>query len=215
MKKLFLFMTLCALVSCAPNPNDSAIKTTLAERYSDAPLGYQLLRYEIVDTLYYGDMLGNIAPVDKTAFTKQRNQEFTQFRMNGREYERDIMRGELKDASEWCTELRLITERADKVLANFDSVKLYDYEYQYLSAWYNSRFWNFCGNTKQEHRCEEWRKFIQDHAHIFNNTDNISDDVKQTPLNYIIRHDYSIMIGGKRVEDSEELVLNEIFELAQ
>lgn len=221
MRKALILLLCVACCACAPkvDNHDAEIRTALASRFAEQPsLSYELTSYAIIDTITYGDMCAKLAEVDRAQFKKQRNQEFTTFRLNGKEYERDVMRGRLKDKSEWLTEIRTITERADAILASFDNVKKYNYEYQYLSAWYNARFYNFYGYEQTEQQYKELRKFIEENAELFANSEELDDVTSLTPYQYKIAHKYSVVNpfgGGARIDLEDEITLNANFELVE
>lgn len=105
---------------------------------------YKLISYNIIDTLTIGEAIDsfslNLPIIEKENiedFKKLRNQEFQDFRDPG--YEEDVMHGKLKDASEWCTEIREITEKSDSIISVWDKVTKYSYDYNYLHWWYLRR----------------------------------------------------------------------------
>jgi hypothetical protein len=54
------------------------------------------------------------------------------------------MHGELKDASPWCTKIRIMTEKADSLMNVWNDVTTDSYEYNHLIAFYLQRnFFDF------------------------------------------------------------------------
>ena len=130
-------------------------------------------------------------------FVKMRNQEFKTFR-NDPTYEKEIMRGRLKDASPWCTELRQVTEKADSLIANWDDVSQYDYDYIYLVTWYINRARQFYNNDSSTgallQKLPEFKDELDERKELLSKPE---DDV----LFYRVRYTYSFFndILGQRI----------------
>ena len=141
MKKL-LIIPLILLCGCSQSPIEKSLASYVSER--DPRIDYKLTSYTVVDTITVGslrDSLGNTlitTEPDKDKFMKLRNQEWNELRKDST-YEYSVMEGDLKDKSEWCTTIRLITNRADSLLNNWDEVDKYSYELNYLTWWDNDR----------------------------------------------------------------------------
>ncbi len=99
------------------------------------------------------------------------------------------MTGELKDASPWCTEIRLITERADSLIANWDKVNCYSYEYNYLTWWYlkrSAQYYNY--SSSSGYRLEQTEKLKDTYEEV----NELLTQNKEDIHSYFITHKYTI-----------------------
>lgn len=158
MNRLLLVVAIAGveiIQSCSSNPYQG-IEDPLKEKVFKSADGMEFKKYKtenitITDTITVLDSISAIkkelepfiVQKDLKDFTKKRNQEFKEFRRDGASYEREVMRGSLKDASPWCTEIRQITEKADSIIKNWEQVTTYDYDYMYLNIWYLNRQQHF------------------------------------------------------------------------
>lgn len=147
------------LSSCrSESPIEKALREDMESKEDD--LKYELVSCTVIDTIDVGMRIAEVietgaqlqimgANITKEEFKKLRDQEFKEFRSDTT-YERKVMTGELKDASEWCTEIRERTEYADSVLANWDSVDKTDWKFISAIGWYNLRAHQFYENNDIE-----------------------------------------------------------------
>lgn len=156
MKQSLIVLIALALVSCAKEetPLEKTLRSYVEKGGNGVDVKYELIGYQLKDTILLSQQTDSVlAILQKTLgkdglkkgsledFKKDRNREFKEFRFAG--YEKDVMTGKLKDASEWCTEIRIVTEKADSLIQNWDKVSDYSYEYYYLRWWYLNRMVNF------------------------------------------------------------------------
>lgn len=161
---------------------------------------YKLISYETVDSVTNGmikDSLENdlkLICIEKPTieeFKKYRNQEFKVFRREP-SYEYDVMKGKLKDASDWCKEIRIITETADSLIKIWDNVDPYSYDMNRIVIWYMHRAANFYNieqkyklqNLKDIIESEQTRKLFTDY-HLYKEKD--SNEI----FEYHVTHTYS------------------------
>lgn len=201
MKKLNLsLLVLAGLTSCS-NPIETALKNDIKGSAIEAASSYKLVKYEITDTVTVADrikMLEEKLPIlrlasdiDFSEFVKMRNQEFKEFRSDTT-YEEKIMRGEYKDASPWCTELREVTETADSLLANWeDSKNSWDAKRAYL--FYLTRSSQFYDNATYP---ESWRQSIllemDNSKPLYDELQSINNAPSDSSLYITLLHTYSL-----------------------
>lgn len=164
MKKTILVTSIfiCCLSSCSTNNYKKQLKQNVVTKSDGVDIDYKLISLEVIDTIYIGERIDSIElemqnsfGINKTMqYTKDdykeyRNREFSVFRENMSNYEEDVLRGKLKDASPWCTEIREITETADSLLVNWNKVDQYSYEFNRTLVWYSIRMSQFY-NLKEE-----------------------------------------------------------------
>lgn len=201
MKRLLYLLPIILLASCAGNPYKD-IENTLKAKVFDAAGDMPLKRYKtesitFIDTVTVEERLAEIeselepfyVKKDRKDFTKKRNQEFKEFRLDP-SYERDVLRGKLKDASPWCTEIRLITEKADSLLNNWDKVSPYDYDYMYLNIWYLNRALHFYG-TPSRYAIEALLEDLPNHKKAADQYKALSSTPKNWIVYYKVKYVYS------------------------
>ena len=114
------------MFSCSKSPIEQSLEKYVVDRTDGVDMKYKLKDYHFIDTITVQKMMDSLSikltlitqEPNLEEFKNKRDQEFKQFRDNVPDYEEKVMRGELKDASDWCTEIRIITEKADSIIAN-------------------------------------------------------------------------------------------------
>ena len=157
--KSLLIVAVVILSGChSESPIEKVLRENIEQK--EANLNYKLISCTVVDTIDVGKRIAELVEVGlplqtmgsnmtKEKFEQLRNQEFKEFRSDTT-YERKVMTGELKDASEWCTEIRERTEYADSVLSNWDSIDKTDWKFISAIGWYNLRAQQFYYNNSNE-----------------------------------------------------------------
>lgn len=193
---LFVF-----LASCSKNQIEQSLEKYVVDRGDGIDLNYKLEKYYFIDTLTVKKITDSLslqlAPIvvepDLADFKKKRNQEFRDYRYDDLDYEEKIMSGELKDASEWCTEIRIITERADSIIAAWDKVNKYSYDYNYLFWWYMRRtaeFYDF--DYKLSSDINQTYDMIIENKEKFDLYNSLVNSSKDSIVEYVVSHEYSI-----------------------
>jgi hypothetical protein len=209
MKKL-LFIAAILFVCCTSR---NELEKTLYNyvQNPNVDLKYKLISYTIdtitVEKKIDGQQLFGIEP-DKEKFLDLRNQEFKDFGRDAK-YEEQIMRGELKDASEWCTLLRINTEKADFLLQNWDQVTATSYEYIYLTLWYGIRKARFVGSEQIESSFNEILENVVANKDEYKLINKIQNSPKDSILYFSVLHKYSIFnpLVDKRVDLTDSLII--------
>lgn len=230
MKKL-LFITLTILLLPGCSNKNSKIEDEL-ERYvvdmselgsvAKHKLQYKLIDYRIIDTITIAKLIDSLSKdatipdkkITLEEFKELRDQEFVKFRLDTL-YEERIMKGDLKDASPWCTELRIITEKADSLIENYDKITNFSYDYNYLYWWYQKRraqYYNF--NYELKSNIENIFKHVIEAEDNFKLLDSLQTSNKDDVWEYVILHDYSIHnpLFDKKVELSHNVYLNKNYD---
>lgn len=194
---LFVILTLGSLAACS-NKNseiEKKLKDYAIEKSNGMIKDYSLQSLS-VDTVTVGALMDSLAiqldqlnqaKVSKEDFIILRDREFKDFRSRTPEYEEAIMTGELKDASEWCTLLRVNTEKADSLIANWDSLPKYSYDMLYLIGWYADRSNNYYYSDNDW----ELSSLIEELKPVFDKYDSIKGLPKDSVLNYLVNYEYT------------------------
>jgi len=155
---LLVFSLIILTISCS-NPNKEFIDK-LKEQKANNELGldlkYKVIKLEVLDTLYNQELADSLQltlnnnlndfkqlDMNKEDFIKFKNQELV-FRDDKNYYKNVVFNDEY--SSEWLRELKVILERTDKLLSNYDSTNILDKAELY--TWYSRRYWDFNENTK-------------------------------------------------------------------
>lgn len=200
MKKHYLLVPLLVCAACTNNPYKDLENAIKSEILADADVKLEKYKTEslsFVDTVTVAKRKSEIEKelspfyVEKNLdeFTERRNQEFKVFRRDP-SYEEAIMRGNLKDASPWCTELRVVTEKADSLIANWDKVSSYDYEYMYLNIWYINRAQKFY-DTEYQYATRTFLEELPSHKSSAEELKELSNKRDDEVLNYVANYVYS------------------------
>lgn len=200
MKKLLLLIIAFVFVSCAHDTVKPRLRAYVEQNKHESK--YSLTYYEIVDTITYArfrdslnsHILSLISDLDKEELQSVRDREFNTFRTKNDEY--DVLHGKLRDASPWLTELRLTTEKADSLIADFDNVRLYNYDYQYCMAWYKRHYYYFYGSDVEifkrlEKAYADLLTFIKKNELLFTNGDILFEGLNDEVYRYEVLHSYS------------------------
>lgn len=217
MKKILFFaFAVLFLCGCSESQIEQSLKKYVIDHANGVDVKYRLISYEFIDTVTVKDMidsLSSVLPIMESEpqlddFIKKRNQEFEDFR-KGENYEEKIMSGELKDASEWCTEIRIITEKADSLIENWDKVTKYSYDYNYLYWWYMKRaaeFYQFEYDLSSDinssfHSVEKGKD-------KFKELNSILNSPKDSVCGYTVLHKYSI---NNPITSSKTNISNKVY----
>lgn len=215
-----IIVALFALSSCSTNPIETALESNIKNGGSEIAPSYKLINYEITDTITVADkrqmlseqmpILKKIGEIDSATFLKFRNQEFKEFRAYTPNYEDDIMRGDLKDASPWCTEIRLVTEKADSILANWstastswDAIRTYSFYVFRRSQYFDS-----------ENYPESWRveamEYIDGYKPIYEELMSLNAAPLDSALYITLLHTYSLYnpTFGKRIQFVDSVAMD-------
>lgn len=196
MKKLFLVAIATILYACSHQNSEieNKLKDYAVEKSNGMIKDYSLqtLSIDTITVKVLMDSLGlqlnqlNKGKVSKENFVVLRNREFTDFRSSTPGYEEAIMTGELKDASEWCTLLRVNTEKADSLIAIWESLPEYSYDMLYLIGWYADRANNYYNNDNSW----ELSSLIQELKPVFDKYNSIKDLPQDSIVNYCVDYEY-------------------------
>ncbi len=105
-----------------------------------------------------------------------------------------IMRGDLKDASDWCTEIRVITEKADSLINNWNKVDRYSYDYNYLYWWYQKRSADFnMYDYDLAGQINTAFNIVKESKEKFDLLSSLLDKPKDDVYFYVVSHTYSIV----------------------
>jgi len=208
-----MFVIMITLVtSCSTKDSKTiknALKSYVTKRSDNVDVKYKLKSYRVIDTITYGEAVALLREklpivgekVTLEEFREQRNREFKEFRASLPDYENEIMRGELKDASPWCTKIRIVTEKADSLMNVWPQVTSDSYEYNYLIAFYLQRMCQYYG-MKEQYEAEAILEKIEASKKEF---DELAVFAKRNPSevqSFKVEHEYSIYnpIVRKRID---------------
>ena len=204
---LIVLMTSCGSKDSKTIKN--ALKNYVTKRSDNFDVKYKLKSYRIIDTITYGEataLLREKLPIvgEKVTleeFKEQRNREFKEFRASYPNYENEVMRGGLKDASPWCTKIRIVTEKADSLMNVWPQVTSDSYDYNYLTAFYLQRMCQFYGMNEQYETAAILEK-IEASKKDF---DELAIFAQRNPSeiqSFKVEHEYSIYnpLAGKRID---------------
>lgn len=203
MKKIVsIFIAIIAVLSCTKKVSNNIENTLIKKVYEETEniKKYKTEKISVIDTITVADEMLNFEKsfsklfFEKNieTFTKRRNQEFKEFGRS-KNYEEEIMRGELKDASPWCTEIREITEKADSILKNWDNVNVYDYDYVFVNLWYLRRHAGFYGNYEYKYAFNSLLNTLPNYKKDFEYYKELSSLPKNNILYYNIEYVYSYL----------------------
>ncbi|MEQ3166066.1 hypothetical protein AAA214_23295 [Parabacteroides goldsteinii] len=201
MKNLLVILLMTTMFSCSKSPIEQSLEKYVVERADGVDMKYKLKDYHFIDTITVQKMMDSLSikltlitqEPNLEEFKNKRDQEFKQFRDNVPDYEEKVMRGELKDASDWCTEIRIITEKADSIIANWNKVDRFSYDFNYLSWWYTKRsaeFYEF--DYKLTSDIDKAFRMVQESKNDFEQYEKIKNSPKDSVIDYVISHTYSI-----------------------
>jgi len=201
MKNLFVVLLITTMFSCSKSPIEQSLEKYVVDRADGIDVKYKLKDYHFIDTITVQKMKDSLSikltlitqEPNLDEFKNKRDQEFKQFRDNDPDYEEKVMRGELKDASDWCTEIRIITEKADSIIANWDKVDRFSYDFNYLTWWYMKRtaeFYEF--DYKLASDIDKAFNMIQESKNDFEQYEIIKNSPKDSVIDYVVLHTYSI-----------------------
>lgn len=212
---LLSLIALC-LVSCE-NAMQKSLRENVEAGANGVDLKYKLISNEVVDTITVGDRLASLAEygelatmgdnISRERYATMRDQEFKVLRSDTT-YEQKVMTGDLKDASEWCTEIRLRTEFADSVLANWGTLKKDDWHFLSSIVWYTLReeqYYNSQSKDWLDAKIADFDSMREDYEEFISLSNSPIDSV----LYYSIDHKYSIVspILNKRIELRDSVVI--------
>lgn len=221
MKKiLFLLVasiTISGLSSCSTDRYKEQLKQYVITKADGADINYKLISLEVIDTIYIGERIDSIElrmqnsfginkamRYTKDNYKEYRDREFMVFNENMNNYEEDVLRGKLKDAFPWYTEIREITETADSLLANWDKVDQYSYEFNRTLVWYSIRMFQFYNRNDENITVG---KYLLDeiitNKSLFTERDSLLKlNARENIYKIKVRHKYSILnpLFNKRLE---------------
>jgi hypothetical protein len=116
--------------------------------------------------------------------------EFDVYREPG--YEEEVMRGSLKDASEWCTEIRRRTETADSLLSRWETVGKYNYDYINAKCWYMWRVFDYDDDYEMKTVMKMVLDSLKEDETAIRAADAFSKADKDSVVGYKVLHSYSI-----------------------
>lgn len=226
MKKTLFIIPILFCAACANQNNglENALKSEVFSAAGDVKLEkYKTESISFIDTVTVAERKSEIEEelkpyhVEKNLdeFTERRNQEFKVFRRDP-SYEEAIMRGNLKDASPWCTELRIITEKADSLIENWDKVSSYDYDYMYLNLWYINRAQKFY-DTEYQYMMNTFLEEFPSHKSLTEELKELSNKGDDEVLFYVANYIYSFYnpFVQSRVRVSKNVTLSPNMEIIQ
>ena len=133
------------------------LKRNVEETSPFEQVDYKLTKIEIIDTIRIADTLSHVVSRLEQVWQEPNLDDFKKYRdfdfdirSNPKQYEYDVMEGQYKDASPYCAELRVNTLIRDSILAHWDMVKKYDYEYMHQTWLGLQRLFGFTYNNSGE-----------------------------------------------------------------
>lgn len=115
---------------------------------------YKIISLNCLDTILVADTIKGATEILEKVWEEPNLLDFRAYRNfdflvrdNPQQYEYDIMQGELKDASPYCTELRINTLKRDSIIEHWNEIKKYDYEYIYQTWLGIQRLYGFTYNN--------------------------------------------------------------------
>ena len=216
---LLTMLLIFTISSCSKSPY-SKFEDSLTKQATERSKG-MIKDFKIdsisIDTFTVAESMANFEEkmkfmdnLSKEDFIILRNQEFDDFRAPG--YYESIMTGDLKDASEWCTLLRVNTEKADSLISNWDNLPKYNYELAFLTAWYLDRKMDFLGDHSWE-----MRKSIENSKDGFEKYHRYKDSPADSIIAYIVYYESSFFnpILKTKVKDKSMAMFNSEYELME
>lgn len=184
------------MISCGENDEiKKRLKEHVIENSDGKIKDYKLVSVSI-DTVTAGDRVDSLTKELKWAditpdlevLKSLRNQEFKVFRASNPEYENAVMNGELKDASEWCTLIRKVTEKADSLIDVWSTVNKYNYDYLWLITWYGDRSEQYYGED------DSWDMsgLVESHKEDLVELARLSVANPDSIIGYDVEHRYTI-----------------------
>lgn len=207
----FVSVICCSAVSCTKNPVEQELKEYVERAAGGVEVKYKLIGYHIIDTVTYAEAVDSLKKTlfvfdDKLPleeFRAIRNWEFRMARTDGlTNYEEEIMRGSLKDASPFYTELREVTEMADSLIGVWDSVDVYTYGYNYVRLWQMKRVLSYL--HRHEYEVDELFDKVKKDKPLYEELSLLRKQSAANIFEYRVEHQYSIFnpLFNKRIEMS-------------
>lgn len=194
---VILFFASLTFVSCGRKSEiEKRLEAHVIEQGNGIIKDYNLKSIDI-DTITVGGRIKQLSTEldwadvepDSSVLRTLRNRDFIEFHYFNPNYEEQVMRGEYKDASEWCTELRVVTEKADSLLAAWPTVKKYNYDYLWLIAWYGDRKEQYYGID------DSWSMHptVEEQKAALNEMAGLQTAQSDSIVGYDVVHKYSIV----------------------
>lgn len=220
MKTKSHLLLLCVLLASCSNPLGDALDNEAKSRVGEAASSYKSSGYEITDTVRVKDRIaelkGNIALLDIVddlnydKFVEMRNQEFKEFRSDTT-YEEAVMNGRLKDASPWCTEIRVVTETADSIIASWNNDTPHTWDAMRTYMFYLTRRSQYYDSDRYD---EDWRKSIMEEVDglkpLFDELQALKSAPADSLLYFNVLHKYSVVnpLFDKRFEFTDSVAVD-------
>ncbi len=227
MKKTLSFAVVTLLLTaCTGGGIKGTLKRYVVENSKPVNVKYKLVDFVVTDTVTVGEAVDSLCEElfldkdkkpDSTEFRKLRNQEFTDFHPYFPDYEEQVMRGELRDASSWTTLIRQVTESADSLLAVWDKVTWHSYDYNRLYWWYKAR-WAYFYDQYGELAYTSYANYVSDLMDESRERFALLDSLLTADTNavyrYTVEHTYTIYnpLFQARVRLVDEVHLNDKLE---
>ncbi len=218
-------LPLLLLPACSGDGVKKTLREYVEERSKPMDIKYRLVSYEFTDTITVAEAVDSLCaelPIgegkpDSAEFRKMRNREFAEFHPDDPDYEEKIMRGEYRDVTEWTKEVRLVTERADSLLACWDRVTRYSYDYNYLYWWYQERrayFYDKYGELAYTAYARHNLGVMEEARDRFAELDSLLALDGDAVFRYVVLHRFSIYnpLFQTRIELEDRVYLNDRLE---
>lgn len=197
---LLLVIGIYVVTSSCESEIEKKLRENIESRSKDFDIEYKLERAEIVDTVTvaeYRDSMTDCIKLaqaaesfDRGAFETLRNQEFTIFRRDSL-YETEVMHGNLKDASPWCTELRVRTELSDSLLKHWDMIDHSGWDVVEAIYWYMIRHEQFFDNLDEEWMTHMLKNFNEKYEARYKAYKQLQEAPADSVAYYAVEHRYS------------------------
>ncbi len=180
---------------------EQSLRKYVEDRSEGFNIKYKLVGYT-VDTVTVAQMVDSLLEElpfiedekdSLEGFRKKRNWELELFERVVPNFEERMMRGDLKDATSYHTELREATEMADSLMEHWDDVTIYSWEYNYV-------LWRYYKKVFEDSRLDEYREastatldYIKNNKDKFDLLNGLLPDRDSGKVyRYVVHHRYSI-----------------------
>lgn len=192
-----MLLSIMALFSSCNNETEieKKLRENVIEQSKGIVKDYKLISVNI-DTITAGERKDSLEKIfdwadvepDLEVLKEMRNRDFVTFHSYDPEYESKVMHGELRDASEWCTTIREVTEKADSLIAIWPTVRKYNYDYLWLITWYGDR------ENQYYQRDDSWSmsQLVEDNKAKLIELSKLAEAPNDSIIGYEILHNYTI-----------------------
>lgn len=195
MKKTFLLLALAVcFAACSPSPVEKALKQYVLANMPSNAIEYQLIDYQLVDTLYVSQVIDSL--IQQLPFFSAEYQQFIQNKNKVIELSQNTI--------EYNFELAKTNKKADSLIAQWNDFSPYTYEYNYLYCWYTRRLKELQGaDDDLRLQMDAMMQYVEDNEPDF----RLLSQLINLPLNdicfYVLSHTFSFHVMGKQVAKTD------------